>query len=513
VFIVLIAGVVVSTSLYVQADRARAEATAQRDRAIAAEEDTAAVNAFFKDLLGAVDPFQETARPGDLGVSDVSVFDMLQNAVPKIEQRFADRPELEIEARWALASAFFSLGHIQSAEEQYRTALGICRRTWGDDHELTVRSMLNLAWALGFQGKQEAVDLTRLGFEGARELFGSDHSRTMSAAHGLAYFLRSMGRYGEAEALLLEVLPVLEQRPEDQQEERCWSLAVLASVQCAQGKFDQAERNALRSRRLAAQIKGPDSVIASFPNFALAESLQEQERFVEAVQAMRALVQGYENQFGKDHRMTLHGESWLAHAMFEAGELAQAESLMREVLEKQRRGGGRADSDECVTLRLFAQLLNARGAFQEAEKLSREFLRASPPRSGYETPGALNAKDALARALYGQGRLAEAEALWLEIVQTAERVFTTGYYEVPAFRRHYGQCLTDMARYAEAEKQLLMAYDSELAIRGEAHRKTRAVVGNLVHLYESWGKPDKVAEWRARLAAIQPATEQTGQNP
>ena len=84
---------------------------------------------------------------------------------------------------------------------------------------------------------------------------------------------------------------------------------------------------------------------------------------------------------------------------------------------------------------------------------------------------------------------------------------------MPAYRSIFGRCLTDLKQYDEAEVQLLAAHQGELAMRGERHKNTQEVLANLVHLYESWGKPDKVAEWRARLAATQPATEQTGQNP
>jgi hypothetical protein len=69
--------------------------------------------------------------------------------------------------------------------------------------------------------------------------------------------------------------------------------------------------------------------------------------------------------------------------------------------------------------------------------------------------------------------------------------------------------LTDLEHYEEAEKQLLAACEGESALRGDEHRYTREAVANLVHLYESWGKAGKAAEWRATLP--EPTNEQRGE--
>jgi hypothetical protein len=69
--------------------------------------------------------------------------------------------------------------------------------------------------------------------------------------------------------------------------------------------------------------------------------------------------------------------------------------------------------------------------------------------------------------------------------------------------------LTDLQHYQEAEEQLLAAYEGESALHGDEHRYTREVVANLVHLYESWGKPDRAADWQAKLPTTHPATNGT----
>ena len=65
--------------------------------------------------------------------------------------------------------------------------------------------------------------------------------------------------------------------------------------------------------------------------------------------------------------------------------------------------------------------------------------------------------------------------------------------------RKYGACLTGQQRHAEAETALLEAHEILTSGLGADHSETLKVTPNLVDLYEAWGKPEKAAEWRAKL--------------
>ena len=55
---------------------------------------------------------------------------------------------------------------------------------------------------------------------------------------------------------------------------------------------------------------------------------------------------------------------------------------------------------------------------------------------------------------------------------------------------------------------MLEAHDILVAALSSDHEQTIRVVGYLIDLYDAWGKPDKAAEWRAKLDA---AGEQSDQ--
>jgi tRNA uridine 5-carbamoylmethylation protein Kti12 len=52
-----------------------------------------------------------------------------------------------------------------------------------------------------------------------------------------------------------------------------------------------------------------------------------------------------------------------------------------------------------------------------------------------------------------------------------------------------------------------------MAMRGEAHKNTQKVIEHLAQLYEKWDKPDRAAQWRAKLLTATPAPDAIGQEP
>jgi tetratricopeptide (TPR) repeat protein len=271
VFAVLVAGVIVSTSLYVRAERAHTEAVLERDRALAAEKDTAAVKEFFKDMLGAVDPLQEASRPALLGASDVTVIDMLRNALPQIDKRLADKPELEAEVRLALAMAFHYLGESGEAEEHGRRALEIYRRYRGETDELTLTTMSQYAQMLQYSGERgKALPMARVAYERLRQVHGLGDAQTLMAAYRVAHMLSFEGMYTEADALLRNALQTAGEADETHVRARGWLLWTLADVQDSLCRFQESESTAREARELATEVLGPDSVAAPGVNASVA---------------------------------------------------------------------------------------------------------------------------------------------------------------------------------------------------------------------------------------------------
>ncbi len=71
------------------------------------------------------------------------------------------------------------------------------------------------------------------------------------------------------------------------------------------------------------------------------------------------------------------------------------------------------------------------------------------------------------------------------------------------FLGKHGRALAALERLGEAESVLLEAHRILAAALSNDHDQTTRVVGYLADLYDAWDKPDKAAEWRAKLAEVE----------
>ena len=68
-------------------------------------------------------------------------------------------------------------------------------------------------------------------------------------------------------------------------------------------------------------------------------------------------------------------------------------------------------------------------------------------------------------------------------------------------------------RFDDAEEVLLEGHLSLVDVVGSEHLETQKTIGSLIVLYDAWGKPDKAAEWRAKLPAEQEAVASDSASP
>src|SRR5439155_26352082 len=105
--------------LALAADRERQQADTARTQAVDSEADTKAFSQFLvEDVLAIARPKGER---GGLGIG-VTVKDALDAAVPKIPERFRDRPRAEAIARHDLGVTYRLIGERERSEEQLRRA-------------------------------------------------------------------------------------------------------------------------------------------------------------------------------------------------------------------------------------------------------------------------------------------------------------------------------------------------------------------------------------------------------
>ncbi len=130
-FVVLIAGVIVSTTLLVQV-------TAERERALLESEKAKKAHDFLTNIF-------EAAIPVGFG-DQVPISRLLDKSTKMLEGAFPDDPEIEADIRYSLGVGYFSLSRFKEAREHLNYSLSIRRETLGDLHPKTKMSLEELNW-------------------------------------------------------------------------------------------------------------------------------------------------------------------------------------------------------------------------------------------------------------------------------------------------------------------------------------------------------------------------------
>ena len=233
------------------------------------------------------------------------------------------------------------------------------------------------------------------------------------------------------------------------------------------------------------------------------------------------------------------------------GDLAGAESLLRQCLETNRKAVGEDHPNMSTPLNDLALIVAARGDYPAAEALFRQALVTGRQTLGEQHPTVPATLNNLSRALVEQGRYDEAASVLQEaltialpalgsehpliaiyrinlasvhlarkeagaaeallrqalqirarapgLVPTRRRTFPEDDWSVGATKSLLGAALAALGRYDEAEAALLDARRDLAALPGPQGREATATISRLVALYDAWGRPERAAAYRILL--------------
>ena len=426
VFVVLLAGVIVSTSLYFRAEDARIAESRQRklaeaardeaDRARGAEkeqrklaeanatkaqQETAkakAVNAFLHEMLASVDPirFGVSSGPGrdgsgmvvgvDLPARDAKVADLLIQATQKVEQALADQPELEAQVRDTMGMTFQGLGMFEHAEPQLVKALEIRRRLFGDKHLETFRAQANLGTMYLFQlNVVQADPLLRSAAEGLEQLLGEEHPDTLSAKQYIGLSLALRGNQKGVEPLR-EALEVRRRVLGEEHRSTVETMVWLSFALSQRGDVLEAESMARRALGISRRVLGPNDWYTSASAGFLGWALHFQGRNAEAEPLLREAEAQYRRTLGNTHPYTGFAVSQLAGLLGNTGKLNEQAELCRDFLEGVRGTVGEENPLTTLVREELLVALKSLGRLEEARAVTAEMIEGH--RRKAEQPGA-----------------------------------------------------------------------------------------------------------------------------
>ena len=530
VFLVLVAGIIVSATEAVKARRA--ELTAK------------AVNDFLQnDLLAQASSNRQaslTTKPDP----DLKVRTVLDRAAAKIAGKFDRQPEVEASIRYTIGMAYHDLGLHAETYSQLERALTLQRRALGVESPDTLETLNVLGWTAMELGKYpEAEMLLNQSLASWRRVAGASNTGTLNAMNDLASVYEDEGKYAQAEALDSQTLEILRRIHGPEHHKTLDTMGNLALVYYDEANYSKAEaldNQILEIRRRDLGQEHPDTLMV-MNNLALV--YQVEGRYPQAEALFRQTVDIERRVLGPEHPSTLSSMSNLADVYLAQGEYTQAEAIYRQTLETLRRVRGAEHRSTLITASNLAIVYGAQGKYARAEALFSQLVATCSRVLGPEHPLTLSDLANFAEIYQFQGKfqLAQtyaAQALAgrrdtlgpensdtidsagdLALAYISQREFSKaeplareandffGEKQPQDWQRFraeslLGASLAGQKKYAEAEPLLVEGYQGMAARKEQIFAADRYHLDRahdwLVQLYLAWGRPDKSALWRNR---------------
>ncbi len=525
--------------------KARATADEQRDRAVAAEKETAIraaelkqVSEFQSAMLAGID----RTRAGVLLTSDVlarhsaalakagvpepekdahrrtfaaewqrvnavdaavGIIDreILAPAVKAVDKQFKDQPLVQAQLRSVLASLYSTLGKFDAAQPLADQVLATRRHELGEKHPDTLEALLDLGVIHIEQAKHaEAEACFRQALTLGRAALGDDHEISRRAENDLVIILNYRGKDAEAEPYARDVFERNRRilGPDDPTTLQSMnSLAINLGVLGKEAEQAAMLKTIMDTQRRTLGGDHPETLIAIANYSSLAPDAERMGLLREVLDTRRRVL-------GEEHFETAWAAGMLAGELVGEGKLSEAKALYQDAHAKMRRLRGEDHMNTITMARGLASVLQREGTTAEAETILRAELDKCRRVYGTSVVEASFLLNSLAYLLLDNGRQAEAEPFMRELLEIRE-ANQPDAWSTFSMKSVLGGVLLGQNKPAEAEPLLLDGYkglkEREATIPSQSKACITDGLERLMKLYEAKGEAAEAAAWRARLEA------------
>jgi serine/threonine-protein kinase len=159
----------------------------------------------------------------------------------QLGQQASPDPVLMAEVTNRIASDYFGMSHYAEALAQYRLALDLATRTYGENHPKATNALANLANLLGAMGDyDEALELSREALARRQKALGAEHREVAVSYNALTIVLNYMGRFDEAIAAAGNARRILEKNLGPDHPELIGALSLGSRPLAGAGRFEEA---------------------------------------------------------------------------------------------------------------------------------------------------------------------------------------------------------------------------------------------------------------------------------
>ena len=411
---------------------------------------------FLERTLNYSNPVVNPAEKGD---HETTMGDVLDEAARRLESgEFSDQPEVKAELLRIIATSYDYLGKRDLMQKYFKDYIALESR-----------------------------------------LYEPDHPKALAAREAQAMNLFSDGNMTEAEKIYREILPRM--RQEEQQnglgpEILGCALADFGCLRRTQGYPREAELAFRELLALEHEIPEQFYYLIGTTRGTLAATLADEGRFDEALQIARESVENYQRRKEGETPDSAFALTVLGGILIEEGNFREADSDLRqaESILRSRPSSllwlGDTLRNQAISCYRQGKIAQALAKADRALEIYRENF--GPHYDQY--PTALIVRG-LALARMGEVRQGEKDLR--EAVRLRVTSLPKDHCWVALANGALGECLVCERQYEQAEPLLLESYESLKKSQGFENPRTARARDRIVKLYDSWGKPDAAAKYRA----------------
>lgn len=482
----LIGGIAATSVQAVRAEHARARAREEADLARSANE-------FLTGMLAAANPEEGNER-------ELTVREMVDRAAELLERQegtTTTNPRVAMSLHSTLSTTYRTLGRAAEAVSQAERAVALAESTAGIDPTEAIDARRTLAIGLAELGKlEESERMTRDCLAALESRLGPHALETARARGELGRVLLESGNLAEAEPTLRTALEDLCTAEGERHPDAISALDHLGLTLQRLGRFDESEAIERKGLKIREEVFGPESLVVTYSLSNLANIAQRLGRHAEAAELLQRALEIRRKRLDPEHPGIQVAMTNLAVALVGLKRLDEAERLLSDGLAMQSRRLGEGHPKTLSTMGNLAFVQEDLGRLEDAEKTYQRLisLRRQGRLSEQTAWGDLNNYAMLLQRL---GRPAEAEPIYRELLPLCDAALPAGHYICAIFRNNFGDCLTDVRKFDEAEHELLRSQRELEAFFKPPHARIDKGRARLARLYGLWGKPERAAEYLA----------------
>lgn len=224
---------------------------------------------------------------------------------------------------------------------------------------------------------------------------------------------------------------------------------------------------------------------------AFAKVYDQEGRWREAEELLMQVVDVQKKALGESHADTLDSMILLASVYGKQGQWKMAEVLDTQVIEFQVRFMGYDHPSTLESRASLAWTYWNQGRFVDAETEFEAVVTARKDILGEEHPETLSSMGRLASTYRSQGRWQAAEKVEVEIMQTRKRIFGDKHPETLNAIANLSTTYWNQARLERAEVLQVFVTETRTEILGHDHPETLASMDNLASIYYKQGQLEK----------------------